>query len=123
MKKLFLTLLAFTPMVLLSSCGINYAIVLNHNQNSTQVNLASNNFKVVERVSGSASVDYIFLISGMNKKQLYDHAYGAMLEKANLVNSSKAIINITTEEHLGGVPPFYLVRTVTVSANVIEFTK
>jgi hypothetical protein len=28
-----------------------------------------------------------------------------------------------TEEHLGGVPPFYYTRTITVSASVIEFTK
>jgi len=46
-----------------------------------------------------------------------------MLEKANLLGSAKAIINIVTEEHLGGVPPFYMVRTVMVSANVIEFQK
>ena len=123
MKKLSLVLFSFLPMLLFSSCGVNYALTVNQNQNNTQVNLASNNFKVVDRVSGSAHVGYVFLISGMNKKQLYEKAYSAMLDKANLINSSKAIINVTTEEHLGGVPPFYLVRTVTYSANVVEFTK
>lgn len=123
MKKSVFLLLTIASMSFLSSCGINYAIVVNNNQNNTQVNLSSDNFKVISRVSGSARVEYIFLISGMNKKQLYDHAYSAMLDKANLINGSKAITNIVTEEHIGGVPPFYFVRTVTVSANVIEFTK
>ncbi len=123
MKKSAFVLFAIASMAFLSSCGINYAVVLNHNQNNTQVNLGSNNFKVVSRVSGSAQVEYICLISGINKKQLYDHAYSAMLDKANLVNGSKAVINVITEEHIGGVPPFYFMRTVTVSANVVEFTK
>jgi hypothetical protein len=46
-----------------------------------------------------------------------------MIEKANMLGSSKAIVNVVTEEHFGGVAPFYIVRTVTVSANVIEFQK
>lgn len=46
-----------------------------------------------------------------------------MMSKANLLNTSKAVINIVTEEHVGGVPPFYFKRTVTVSANVVEFVK
>ena len=66
---------------------------------------------------------YIFLIGGLKKKQLYENAYSNMMSKANLLNTSKAVINIVTEEHVGGVPPFYFKRTVTVSANVVEFVK
>jgi mitochondrial fission protein ELM1 len=66
---------------------------------------------------------YLYLIGGMNKKKLYENAYSDMMNKANLLNTSKAVINIVTEEHVGGVPPFYFKRTVTVSANVIEFVK
>ncbi|MFY8037229.1 MAG: DUF6567 family protein [Cyclobacteriaceae bacterium] len=109
--------------LLFSSCGINNAMLLNVNQSATQVHLTSNNFKVVDKVRGSAEVPYILLIGGISRKQLYANAYADMLEKANLLGSAKAIINIVTEEHLGGVPPFYMVRTVTVSANVIEFQK
>jgi hypothetical protein len=106
-----------------TSCGVNNAMLLNTNQNVTQVNLSSNNFKVVDKIRGSAEVKYILLIGGITHKQLYANAYAAMLEKANLVSGSKAIVNVVTEEHFGGVPPFYFVRTVTVSANVIEFEK
>jgi hypothetical protein len=63
------------------------------------------------------------MIGGVKKKQLYQNAYSAMLEKANILNGSKAIINIVTEEHLGGFPPFFYRRTITISANVIEFIK
>lgn len=110
-------------MMILSSCGMNSALILNHNQNNTQVNLSSNNYKIVDRVSGTAEVEYILMIGGLDKRQLYENAYSAMITKANLSGGSKAIINIVTEEHIGGVPPFYYKRTLTVSANVIEFIK
>jgi hypothetical protein len=123
MKKLSLTLLTLSLILLLSSCGINSAMILNHNQSATQVQLGSNNYKVVQRVSGSADVTYVLIFGGLNKKQLYDNAYTDMVNKANLMNGARALANIVTEEHVGGVPPFYYKRTVTVSAHVIEFTK
>lgn len=122
MKKL-IVLFAVGAMALLSSCGVNYALVSNHNHNLSQVQLASNNFKVVDRVSGSAEVEYIIAIGGLRKKQLYEQAYSQMLTKANLLNSSKAVVNVVTEDHAAFVTPLYIRRTVTVSANVIEFTR
>lgn len=123
MKKLFFTVLTLSLVLFLSSCGINNAMIINHNQSATQVQLGSNNYKVVQRVSGSADVTYVLIFGGLNKKQLYDNAYTDMVNKANLMNGAKALANIVTEEHVGGVPPFYYKRTVTVSAHVIEFTK
>ena len=116
-------LFILTAAVFVSSCGVNGAMILNHNLSTTQVQLSSNNYKVVATVSGSSEVSYVCLIGGLRKRQLYENAYSAMLAKANLLNSSKALVNIVTEEHAGGVPPFFIKRTVTVSANVIEFTK
>lgn len=121
MKKITFLFVTAGSLVL-SSCGFNSALVLNNNQNSTQVQLSSNNYKVVDKVSGSAEVEYILMIGGLDKRQLYENAYSAMVTKANLAGS-KALINIVTEEHVGGVPPFYYKRTLTVSANVIEFTR
>lgn len=122
MKKLVI-LLAAGATIALSSCGVNYAMVMNHNHNLSQVQLSSNNFKVVDRVTGSADVTYIVAIGGLKKKQLYEKAYSDMLTKANLMNSSKAIVNVVTEEHAAFVTPFYIHRTITVSANVIEFNR
>lgn len=123
MKKQFQVLAIILVSILFTSCGVNQAYLLNSNQNNTQVNLSSNNFKVTDKISGSAEVSYILIFGGLNKKKLYENAYSDMMSKANLLNSSKAVINIVTEEHIGGVPPFYFKRTVTVSANVVEFVK
>lgn len=119
--KLFL--LTIVTSTFFISCGVNSALILNHNQSTTQVVLSSNNYKVVDKVIGTSNVKYICLIGGLNKKQLYEKAYSDMVTKANLTSGSKAIINIVTEEHVGGVPPFFFRRTVSVSANVIEFVK
>lgn len=122
MKKTFLSMLGATA-VLLSSCGVNTALISNHNLNSTQVQLGSNNFRVTDKVSGNADVTYVLIFGGLNKKRLYENAYSEMMDRANLKGSPRAVTNVVTEEHVGGVPPFYYKRTVTVSGNVIEFTK
>jgi hypothetical protein len=106
----------------LTSCGVGTALVINQNQNTTQVHLGSANYSIVGNAVGSSEVEYIMLIGGLNKKQLYQNAYSDMVSKANL-SGSKALINIITEEHVGGVPPFYVKRKITVSASIIEFNK
>jgi hypothetical protein len=123
MKKLSISLVFVAGLLFFNSCGINHAYVFNHNQNATQVHLGSNNFKVLEKVSGTAEVSYVLIFGGVNRKQLYKNAYNEMVNSANLVSGSKALVNVLTEEHVGGVPPFYYTRTITVSANVIEFVR
>lgn len=123
MKKITLYSLLLLLTASLSSCGIGTALVVNHNQNATEVHLSGNNFRVVDQVSGSSEVSYVFAIGGMKSRQLYENAYSTMLKKANLLNGSKAIINVITEEHVSGFAPFFVKRTITVSAQVIEFTR
>jgi PBP1b-binding outer membrane lipoprotein LpoB len=123
MKKISIYSVLLLLSAFLSSCGINSALVTNHNQNNTQVHLSGNNFKVIEQVSGSSESAYVFAIGGMKKRQLYENAYSAMMKKANLLNSSKAIINVMTEEHFSGFAPLFVKRTITVSAQVVEFTR
>jgi hypothetical protein len=101
---------------------VSNAFVFNTNQNATQVSLSQANYKVIGKATGSSDVSYVLIFGGARKKQLFGNAYARMVENANLSSGSKALINIVTEEHVGGVPPFYYTRTVTVSANVIEFT-
>lgn len=122
MKKLTLSLITISLVLFATSCGVNSALVVNHNQNSTQVHLSENNYKIVEKVVGSSEVEYVLFFGGMNKKHLYENAYSNMVNTANL-SGSKALINVLTEEQLSGVPPFYYKRTVTVSAHIIEFIK
>lgn len=123
MKKISIYTILLSIMGFLSSCGVGTALVTNHNQNATEVHLSGNNFKVIDQISGSSEDSYVFLIGGMKKRQLYENAYSAMMRKANLLNGSRAIINVMTEEHISGFAPFYIKRTITVSAQVIEFTR
>ena len=119
--KFFLLFVLVLP--LLHSCGVNQALVLNHNQNTTQVHLGEANFRNLGRVMGSDSVGYVLIFGGMKKKHMYERAYAAMLEKAELGNGARAVVNVVTEEHLGGVFPFRYRRTLSVSGQVIEFTR
>jgi hypothetical protein len=110
-------------LTILSSCGYNHTNVFNHNQNNTQVELSQNNFKVIGQVKGSAEVNYVLIFGGRKKQELYNAAYSEMLEKANIEGKAMVLTNIITEQHVGGIPPFFYTRTLTVKANVVEFTK
>lgn len=123
MKKIGVYSVLLLLAAFISSCGIGTALVTNHNQNATEVHLSGNNFKVIDQVSGSSEVSYVLAIGGINRKQLYENAYSTMMKKANLLNGSKAIINVMTEEHISGFAPFFVRRTITVSAQVVEFTR
>lgn len=123
MKKISIYSMLLFLATFLGSCGVSTALVTNHNQNATEVHLTGNNFKVIDQVSGSSEAAYVLAIGGMKKRQLYENAYSAMMKKANLLNGSKAIINVMTEEHFSGFAPFYVRRTITVCAQVIEFTR
>lgn len=123
MKKIVIYFMLLLLTASLSSCGIGTALVTNHNQNATEVHLSGNNFNVIDQVSGSSEASYVLAIGGMNKRQLYENAYSTMMKKANLLNGSKAIVNVMTEEHFSGFAPFYVRRTITVSAQVVEFTR
>lgn len=123
MKKITIYSAIILITILLNSCGIGHAYIANINQNATEVHLSQNNFKVVDQISGSSEASFVFAIGGINKRQLYENAYSQMLKKAKLLDSSKAIINVITEEHFSGFFPFFVRRTITVSAQVIEFTK
>ncbi len=123
MRTLFKILALVILVISINSCGINYAVMVNENHNATQVHLTENNYTIVEKVTGQADVSYILLIGGIKKKQLYENAYAQMVNSANLMTGSKALVNVITEDHMAGFPPFYTKRTITVSAHVIEFNR
>ncbi|WP_339815595.1 DUF6567 family protein [uncultured Imperialibacter sp.] len=123
MKKSISTIAVMIMMVVISSCGAGRAIMRNQNQSSTQVHLKENNFKVISSVSGSAEAKYWVLIGGRKRQQMYNEAYAEMVKSAGLMDGPRALVNLLTEEHVGGVPPFFLKRTITVSGHVVEFNR
>lgn len=123
MKNLKIIFSLCILVVSLTSCGINMALFTNKNSNVTHVDLTKKNFKVLERVTGTASATYYFNVGGMKNKDLINMATADMVTKANMTGTSKALINTTTDVHKGGVCFLYNKITVTVSAQVIEFTE
>ena len=84
--------------------------------------LSKKNFKVIESVQGESEAIYIFGIGGLSKKALIAEAKANMLTNANIVGSSKAIINETVEI-IHSLFPFFRKYKVTVSGHVVEFTE
>ena len=118
MKKLFL----FGALaLLLASCGSTNELTHNLNNHTTRVVLSKKNFNGVEQVKGEASNLYVLGFGG-TKAGLVGEARAKMLQNANLVGSSKAVINETVEIHYFS---FLLGANykVVVSADVIEFTE
>ncbi len=107
--------------LLLTSCGVHLGMETNVNTNVTNVELAEGNFRVLDRVSGSASATYVLGIGGFNNTVLIENAKAEMLENANLGEGSRAIANVSTDIYIGKYFPIYYEKTVTVSAHVIEF--
>lgn len=121
-KKGFITLFLIAT-IFLSGCGINSGIINQFSVNgaNTNVVLEKKNFKVIGTVNGEATDTYLFFIGGF-KQTLAAKAKQNMIENAKLEGTSKAIINVTLEEHNKFIF-VYFKRTITVHGTVIEFTE
>jgi|AntRauMFilla1563_2_1112583.scaffolds.fasta_scaffold01199_2 hypothetical protein len=114
-----LILLGVLILLITTGCGINTTVLGNLNTTQTVVELSEDNFEIIDRVQGEASVRYFFGFGGLKVKALNDMAMADLLNKADL-KGSRALINVTTERHVEW--KFLVSRaTVTVSAHVIEF--
>jgi len=95
-------------------------LTFNTNNNVTNVVLQGNNYKIVQKVQGTASGVSVLGIGGPFRA-IVAKARSEMLKNANLVGHSRAIINETVEVNSKYFVLFG-VKTITVSAYVIEFT-
>jgi hypothetical protein len=120
MKRILLICIFAISLSGLSSCAVHSGLTTNLNQNTTQVVLSRNNYEIVKKVKDRASGLSIFGIGG-SFGPLIAKARAKMLEKANLVGSSRAIINETVEVNFKNFFIIVNMKTVTVSAYVIEF--
>lgn len=114
-----ITILAII-LTLVSSCGVQKHNSINTNQSSTTVELSRKNFKVIQKVTGSSTASYFIGFGGLHNKNLLELAKNEMYSNANLAGTSRAIINMTTEEHVS-IVFFTVTKTVFVSGYVIEF--
>ena len=106
----------------LSSCVSILDIFDNYGRSEVQLNQA--NFKIVEQVSGSATVTYILGFGGNKANSLVGKARSNMLRKVDMIGKSMGIVNETIEykdQFILGTLIYR--RTFTITAHVIEFTK
>jgi len=127
MKTRKMPTLILLTLLFLSGCGVHTSLVGNLNGNMTNVELTRKNFTVLERISGTSTATYIMGIGGLSNKALIEKAKADMLSRHDLsrhdlTGGSMAIINLTVEDHVSSFLIFYVKRTVTVSAHLIEFT-
>ncbi|MDR0766731.1 MAG: hypothetical protein LBF09_07360 [Odoribacteraceae bacterium] len=104
----------------LSSCAFHNGLTSNVNQHATQVVLSRNNYKIVQKIQGSASSLYVLGFGG-SYKSLIAEARSKMLDKAGFIGTTRAVINETIEINKEFCLMTYS-RKVTVSAYVVEFT-
>lgn len=123
MRKLLMLLLLVATLFGVSSCQLHSPATVNLNQNNTNVVLQDNNYKIVQKVRGESQADYFFYLGGFRKKGLIEEARADMLDNANLIGSSRAVINETVETSVTNFAGIYSKIKVTVSGYVIEFTE
>ena len=114
--------LVVVSVMLLTSCASHRGIPKGFNQNSTEVVLDKNNFKVVKFVKGDAKATYVFGIGGLSRQGLIAEAKSKMLQGAGLEGSSRTIINETVEVKKTGIIIVSKYEVI-VSGLVIEFTE
>ena len=87
----------------------------------TEVQLNQANYEVLRSVTGAAEASY-FLGIGPSEQDLLGSARRDMIEKAQLIGGSKAVINVTTDIKYKWFWIWHHVK-VYVSGEVIEFKK
>tara|TARA_B100000963_G_scaffold351954_1_gene364377 strand:+ start:797 stop:1180 length:384 start_codon:yes stop_codon:yes gene_type:complete len=114
MKKIIIYLL--TPCLFFTSC-----IALHKGNLQPSVNLETNNFAYIKTVSGSATATYILGIGG-NRDGLVQSSLNRF--RSNL-KQNQALVNISIDERSTFfiLPIIYREKKITVSADIIEFTK
>lgn len=120
MKKIYMLLLLVSAVM--TSCASHHGLPKNHNQNTTEVVLTKNNFKVVSMVKGEAEATYVLGFGGLSKNGLVSEAKAKMLANAGLEGTARTVINEVVEVKTSGL--FFVSKyKVIVSAQIIEFTE
>ena len=122
-KLLMLLVLALTIFGATSCSSIHEGLTTNVNQHSTNVVLQGNDYQIVQKVRGEASAKYILAFGGMRTKGLIEEARTQMYDNANLIGTSKAVINETVEYSTTTILGIVNTVKVIVSGYVVEFAE
>lgn len=119
MKKGRLYIAVVCSLLMFTSCGLMDHLTTNANLTQTQVQLSTNNYKVIGQVTGEATDTYILGFGGLSKSTIANNSYAEMLKNANL-KDSQTIIHITTTTKVKDCIVWQEVSSVTTGI-VIEF--
>lgn len=115
MKKSLLTIIAIALVALgMSSCATHSKIM---NMDNNMVILDSANFEYVKTIKEDASATYVLGFCGGNPEQ---KAIDKVKATANL-QPNQALTNYTITKSFHNIFGIVLVKTITVSADVIQF--
>lgn len=116
--SIILLLLAFA----LTGCSTVQMASSGSNQNiiQTNVNLGSNNFRVVGTSSGTVTYSYILGFGGPANNVALHNATALMIKNADLVGP-QAVANVVTSREVKTFLGVYTKITVTVTGQIIEF--
>lgn len=109
----------FCSLFMFTGCGVMDHLTTNANLTQTQVQLSSNNYKVIGQVVGEATDTYILGFGGLSKSTIANNSYAEMLKNANL-KDSQTIIHITTTTKVKDFIVWQEISSVTTGI-VIEF--
>jgi len=59
----------------------------------------------------------------MKKRNLFGDAYSAMIASADLASGPPAVVDVVTEEHIGGMPPIFFRWTRAAGGSMLEFIR
>lgn len=107
--------------ILISSLLLTSCIALHNGNIYPSVTLEKNNFAYIETVSASATAKYILGIGG-NRAGLVESSLNSFRRK---LKNNQALVNITIDERKTWfiLPLLFQEKKVTISADIIEFTK
>jgi len=106
--------------VMLSGCVSSHGRM---NQGfSSQTVLEQGNHKIIHTVQGTATGTYVMGIPIDGETDLWAAAMNVVRDEANLSNS-QAFANMAHDETSKGVGIFYYVKKLTITTDVVEFTK
>ena len=114
--KIKLILMALS-ILFLTSCGMNYGAMEGAH---TQVELGENDFAYQNTVSGKASCSWILGIGPMGNSALVGAAKQNMMDNANL-SAGQTIANMTLDSKVTSYLGLFTLKTVYVTADVVEF--
>lgn len=113
---------AVLAMTGMTSCGFSHEATHNSNLAQTEVILQKANYRIVGTVSAESEQTYILGFGGLSQKSLGQSAMADLYKQADLVGTTRAVINVSISYKNAYYTPLVIKRKAIASGTIIEFT-